>query len=102
MSNEYGNDIIGLVDEEGNEASYEMIDALERDGVTYVALLPVCEDANEQLDEDYQVMILKMVPDENGEEMEEFVSPDEALMEKLVAVVRTRFSEEDAEDEEEE
>jgi uncharacterized protein YrzB (UPF0473 family) len=69
MSNEYGNDIIGLVDEEGNEASYEMIDALERDGVTYVALLPVCEDANEQLDEDYQVMILKMVPDENGEEM---------------------------------
>lgn len=69
MSNEYGNDIIGLVDEEGNEASYEMIDALERDGVTYVALLPVCEDADEQLDEDYQVMILKMVPDENGEEM---------------------------------
>jgi uncharacterized protein YrzB (UPF0473 family) len=69
MSNEFGNDIIGLVDEEGNEASYEMIDALERDGVTYVALLPVCEDANEQLDEDYQVMILKMVPDENGEEM---------------------------------
>ena len=69
MSNEYGNDIIGLVDEEGNEASYEMIDALERDGVTYVALLPVCEDANEQLDEDYQVRILKMVPDENGEEM---------------------------------
>ncbi|MBO5783938.1 MAG: DUF1292 domain-containing protein [Clostridia bacterium] len=69
MSNEFGNDIIGLVDEEGNEASYEMIDALEKDGVTYVALLPYCEDPEEQLDEDYQVMILKMVPDENGEEM---------------------------------
>ena len=69
MSNEFGNDIIGLVDEEGNEASYEMIDALERDGVTYVALLPVSENPVEQLDEDYQVMILKMVPDENGEEM---------------------------------
>ena len=61
MSNEFGNDIIGLVDEEGNEASYEMIDALEKDGVTYVALLPYCEDPEEQLDEDYQVMILKMV-----------------------------------------
>ena len=69
MSSEFGNDIIGLVDEEGNEASYEMIDALERDGVTYVALLPYSEDPEEQLDEDYQVMILKMVPDENGEEM---------------------------------
>jgi signal peptidase I len=62
-------DIIGLVDEEGNESSYEMIDALEKDGVTYVALLPYSEDPEEQLDEDYQVMILKMVPDENGEEM---------------------------------
>lgn len=69
MSNEYGNDIIGLIDEEGNEASYEMIDALERDGVTYVALLPVSDDPEEQLDEDYQVLILKMVPDEEGEEM---------------------------------
>lgn len=90
MSNEYGNDIIGLVDEEGNEASYEMIDALERDGVTYVALLPVSEDPQEQLDEDYQVMILKMVPDENGEDMllsldneEEFNAVWEAFEDRL-------------------
>ncbi len=68
MSNEYGNDIIELIDDEGNEASYEMIDALEYEGTTYVALLPVCEEKTEQLDEDYQVMILKMVPDENGED----------------------------------
>ena len=38
--------------------------------------------------------------DENGEEMEEFVPPDEALMEKLIQVVRTRFDE-DGEDGEE-
>ncbi len=40
--------------------------------------------------------------DENGEEMEEFVPPEEALMEKLIQVVRTRFSDEaDDEDEDE-
>ena len=40
--------------------------------------------------------------DENGEEMEEFVPPEEELMEKLIQVVRTRFSDEaDDEDEDE-
>ena len=40
--------------------------------------------------------------DENGEEMEEFVPPEEALMEKLIQVVRTRFTDEEDEDDEEE
>ena len=62
----FGNDIISLVDEDGVESSYEMIDALEHEGMTYVALLPYTSDAEEQLDEDYQVLILKMQPDENG------------------------------------
>ena len=43
MSEEYGNDIISLMDEEGNETEYEMIDAVELDGQTYVALLPLYE-----------------------------------------------------------
>ena len=43
MSEEYGNDIISLMDEEGNETEYEMIDAVELNGQTYVALLPLYE-----------------------------------------------------------
>ena len=49
-------------------------------------------------------MKINAFTDENGEEMEEFVPPDEALMEKLIQVVRTRYVEgadEDEEDEEE-
>ena len=38
----------------------------------------------------------------NGEEMEEFVPPDEALMEKLIQVVRTRFVEDEDADEDDE
>jgi len=34
--------------------------------------------------------------------MEEFVPPEEELMEKLISVVRTRFMDEDGEDEDEE
>ena len=39
--------------------------------------------------------------DENGEELEEFVPPEEELMEKLIQIVNTRFGEDDDEEEEE-
>ena len=68
MSEEYGNDIISLMDEEGNETEYEMIDAVELDGQTYVALLPLYENPEDIVEEDYQVVILKMV-EEDGEEI---------------------------------
>ena len=58
MSEEYGNDIISLMDEEGNETEYEMIDAVELDGQTYVALLPLYENPEDIVEEDYQVVIL--------------------------------------------
>ena len=68
MSEEYGNDIISLMDEEGNETEYEMIDAVELNGQTYVALLPLYENPEDIVEEDYQVVILKMV-EEDGEEI---------------------------------
>ena len=37
---EWGTDLVTLTDDEGVEATYEMIDALEKDGATSVALLP--------------------------------------------------------------
>ena len=40
--------------------------------------------------------------DRNYEEMEEFVSPDEAMMDKLIQIVRTRFGDAEEDDEEEE
>lgn len=68
MSEEYGNDFVTLLDEEGNELEYEMIDAVEIDGQQYVALLPVLEGGPEILEEEYQAVILK-IENENGEDM---------------------------------
>ena len=69
MSEEYGNDFVTLLDEEGNELEYEMIDAVEIDGQQYVALLPVLQgDSAEILEEEYQAVILK-IENEDGEDM---------------------------------
>ncbi len=93
MSEEYGNDFVTLLDEEGNELEYEMIDAVEVDGNQYVALLPalVGEDEQSILDEDYQVVILK-IENENGEDM--LVSIDnEDEFNKVWAQFEERLSE---------
>ena len=47
-------------------------------------------------------MKIETSTDENGEEIEEFVPvEDDSLVEKLIEIVQTRFSEDDEDDEEE-
>lgn len=92
MSDEYGNDIISLMDEDGNETEYEMIDAVELDDNTYVALLPVYENPEEIIDEDYQVVILRM-EEEDGEEMLYTIN-DEAEFDKVWKAFEDRLSDE--------
>ena len=92
MSEEYGNDIISLMDEEGNETEYEMIDAVELDGQTYVALLPLYENPEDIVEEDYQVVILKMV-EEDGEEILLTIN-DEAEFDAVWQAFEDRLSDE--------
>ena len=92
MSEEYGHDIISLMDEEGNETEYEMIDAVELDGQTYVALLPLYENPEDIVEEDYQVVILKMV-EEDGEEILLTIN-DEAEFDAVWQAFEDRLSDE--------
>lgn len=66
MSEEYGPDIVSVVDDDGVEHTFEEIDRIETDTGRYVALLPVYDDAEEILDDDGEAIILK-VTEEDGE-----------------------------------
>lgn len=68
MSEEFGANFITLTDDEGNEFVLEYVDALEKDGQTYMAFFPALEDEADAESEDYGLVILKSVM-ENGEEM---------------------------------
>ncbi len=61
----YTPDIYTLVDDEGNEQTFEMLDSMEYDGETYFALTPYPED----LDNDGEVVILKKVIEDDEEIM---------------------------------
>ena len=62
MSEEYGNDFVTLIDEDGNEVEFEHIDTVEYNGVTYLAFIP----AEISIEEDAEVVIMQIV-EENGE-----------------------------------
>lgn len=66
MSKEYDPDIVSVVDEDGKEHVFEELDRIETDNGRYVALLPVFDDPQEQLEDSGEFLILK-VSEENGE-----------------------------------
>ena len=64
MSEQFGNDIITITDEDGVEYVLEVLATMEVDGSQYYALVP----ASNEEDEDLEVSILKAV-EEDGEEI---------------------------------
>jgi uncharacterized protein YrzB (UPF0473 family) len=62
-------DIIVLVDEDGEEVEFELIDTIEMNGNEYVVMLPLEEDEEASDDEDVdEVVIFKIEHGDEGED----------------------------------
>ncbi len=66
MADEYGADLVTVMDDEGNEHQFELLDAIETDGGRYVALLPVYDDPSELVDGDGELIILEVNEEDGG------------------------------------
>ena len=73
----FGNDILTLVDEDGTEHEFEVVDSLVTDDNEYFALIPT--ETAENLS-DGELVILKVVED-NGEEFLEPIEDDDEFEE---------------------
>ena len=67
MDNEYNPDIVSVVDEDGKEHIFEELDRIETDDGKYVALLPLYDDPEEQLQDSGELIIIKVEEDVDGE-----------------------------------
>lgn len=76
MAEEYNPDIITLEDDDGTEYTFEVLDRIETDESRYVALLPVYDDPKKMLDDNGELVILR-VAEENGEEFFEDIEDDD-------------------------
>ena len=68
-------ELITLVDDDGSEHEFELVDTAEFGGQNYVALVPVPESDEELLQDSGDLIILKVL-DEDGEEVLEAIEDD--------------------------
>lgn len=71
-------DIVVLVDENGEEVEFEHIDTIEMNDNEYVVLAPFLEDESEETEEE-EIIILKVDHNENGEDSFVTVEDEEEL-----------------------
>lgn len=94
MSEEFGNDFITIIDDDGQEFELEILDSMDYNGSTYVAFLPANMDEN---DPDYGLVILRSVI-ENGEELFESVDDENELNDVYEHFMVLLFDDEDEEE----
>lgn len=90
MANEeYSADLITLVDDDGQEHEFEIVDTLDLNDERYVALVATYDDPEEELQDDGELVILKSVM-EGEEEFLEAID-DEAEFDEVAAIFMERL-----------
>lgn len=94
MSEEFGSDLITIVDDEGKESVLEVVDTMDYKGQTFVEFLPAYMKED---DPDYGYIILRLVTDENGDEVFESIDDQDELLDVYQHFMLLQFDEEDEE-----
>lgn len=91
MSDEFGTNIVSVLDDEGNEHQFELLDAIETDDGRFVALLPIYSEAEAAIEDDGELVILEVVDDEG----EDILVPieDEERFDEIAEIFEERLSE---------
>lgn len=91
MNDEYGADLLTLIDDEGEEHEFEVLDVIDNDDGCFYALLPTFEDPQQKVDAEGTYYIFEAI-EENGEQQLAEVENEE-LLDKLGDLFESRFEE---------
>lgn len=94
MANEemYEPDIISVNDEDGNEILFELLERYETDDDVYVAITEYRDYDEDIVEADFEVIILKVVTDDNGDEYLEEIQ-DEMEYEQVSDILMSKVEE---------
>ena len=90
MDNQYEADLITLIDDEGNEHEFEIINELENDDGHYMALVPTQQEPEEISSEAETYYIFEVVEEDGEEQLQEV--EDDALLDQLAEIFESRFN----------
>lgn len=88
---EFTADLVTLTDEEGKEHEFELVDSLEHKGQSYVALIASAETANEVIDDDGNLVIMKIVSEDGDDDVLELIEDDDEF-EEISEIFMDRLS----------
>ncbi|CAB1243145.1 conserved protein of unknown function [Ruminococcaceae bacterium BL-6] len=91
MKEEFGPDVLTLVDDEGNEHEFEVLDVIDNDEGCFYALLPTFDDPQESLESEGTYYIFEAI-DQDGEQQLAEVE-DDALLDRLAEIFESHFDE---------
>ena len=94
MSEEFGGDLITMVDENGEEFVLEILESIDYKDATYTAFLPADLDEN---DPDYGLVLLRNAVDENGDEVYDTIDDEDELNDVYEQFMRILFDDEEEE-----
>ena len=92
MSSEYGSDFITIVDDDGQEFELEVIESMDYNGKSYMSFLPANMDEN---DPDFGFILLRVVEDENGDEVFESIDDEDELQDVYERFMVLLYDDED-------
>lgn len=84
-------DLITLIDDEGQEHEFEIIDELENDDGHFMALVPTQQDPEEMASEAETYYIFEVIEEDGEEQLQEV--EDDNLLDKLADIFESRFNE---------
>ncbi|MBQ7638541.1 MAG: DUF1292 domain-containing protein [Clostridia bacterium] len=89
---EYGPDIVTVVDDDGVEHEFEVLDRIETDGdKKYIAMIPVYDNDEDFLNDDGELIILRVI-EEEGETVLEPIEDDDEF-DEIGKIFEERLSE---------
>ena len=88
----YDADLISLVDEEGNEYEFEIIEELDYEDKHYYALMPLFELPDAEDDHEDMYMIFEDIMDDESGEPQLAEIDDEALLDTLAELFEEKFA----------
>lgn len=93
MADEYGSDFITIVDEDGTEYELEVLNTVEYNGASYLAVIPA---DNGEADTDLEISILKSI-EEDGEPLLCAIEDEEELQAVYELIMDSLYEEENEE-----
>lgn len=88
---EYNPDLITVEDDDGNEHTFEALDRIETDDGRYIGMIPTFDEAEDYLEADMELIIVRVEEDENGETLL-YPIEDDKEWEEIAAIFEERLS----------